>query len=40
LTDAALETTDFRPLKLQLYWHMLHQQVIDFIEYFYKINDK
>jgi hypothetical protein len=35
-----LATTDFRPQKLQLYWHILHHQVIDFIEYFYKISDK
>jgi hypothetical protein len=37
---ATLATKDFRPQKLQLYWHLLHQQVIDFIEYFYKISVK
>lgn len=26
--------------KLQFYWHILHHQVIDFIGYFYKINDR
>ena len=38
--DTTLATTDFRPQKLQLYWHILYHQVIDFIEYFYKISDK
>ena len=38
--DSTLATTDFSPQKLQLYWHILHNQVIDLIEYFNKICDK
>jgi len=37
---ATLATTDFTLQKLQLYWHILHHQVLEFIKYFYKINDK
>lgn len=37
---ATLATKDFSPQKLQLYWHILHYQVIDFIEYFHKISVK